>query len=89
MAMLCVLNTNESIPDITGERVKQARHYRGYTDLSWSGVCICTYVWKYVCHSSSISHAYVMWVELGLCHFFVRLSHFKCSDHWNPALKLF
>ena len=48
MAMLCVLNTNEPIPDLIGERVKQARHYQGFTDLSCRGVCICTYVWKYV-----------------------------------------
>ena len=27
------------------------------------------YVWKYVCHNSSACHAYVMWAELGHCHF--------------------
>ena len=27
------------------------------------------YVWRYVCHNSSACHAYVMWVELGYCHF--------------------
>ena len=27
------------------------------------------YVWRYVCHNSSACHAYVMWVELGHCHF--------------------
>ena len=27
------------------------------------------YVWRYVCHNSSTCHAYVMWEELGHCHF--------------------
>ena len=27
------------------------------------------YVWRYVCHNSSACHAYVMWAELGHCHF--------------------
>ena len=27
------------------------------------------YVWRYVCHNSSTCHAYVMWAELGQCHF--------------------
>ena len=27
------------------------------------------YVWRYVCHNSSACHAYVIWVELGHCHF--------------------
>ena len=26
-------------------------------------------VWRYVCHNSSACHAYVMWAELGHCHF--------------------
>ena len=26
-------------------------------------------IWKYVCHNSSACHAYVMWAELGHCHF--------------------
>ena len=26
------------------------------------------YVWRYVCHNSAC-HAYVMWAELGHCHF--------------------
>ena len=30
---------------------------------------IYTYVWRYVCHISSACHAYVMWAELGHCHF--------------------
>ena len=30
-------------------------------------VCVC--VWRYVCHNSSACHAYVMWAELGHCHF--------------------
>ena len=32
-------------------------------------VCIYIYVWRYVCHNSSACHAYIMWVELGHCHF--------------------
>ena len=28
------------------------------------------YVWRYVCHNSSACHTYVMWAELGHCHFF-------------------
>ena len=27
------------------------------------------YIWRYVCHNSSACHAYVMWAELGYCHF--------------------
>ena len=27
------------------------------------------YVWRYICHNSSACHAYVMWAELGHCHF--------------------
>ena len=30
---------------------------------------IYIYVWRYVCHNSSACHAYVMWAELGHCHF--------------------
>ena len=30
---------------------------------------IYVYVWRYVCHNSSACHAYVMWAELGHCHF--------------------
>ena len=30
---------------------------------------IYIYVWRYVCHISSACHAYVMWAELGQCHF--------------------
>ena len=30
---------------------------------------ICMEVCMYVCHISSACHAYVMWVELGHCHF--------------------
>ena len=32
-------------------------------------VYIYIYVWRYVCHNSSTCHAYVMWAELGHCHF--------------------
>ena len=32
-------------------------------------VYIYIYVWRYVCHNSSACHAYVMWAELGHCHF--------------------
>ena len=53
---------------ITGER---ARHYQGCTNSSWCGIYIYIYmyVWRYVCHNSSACHAYVMWAELGHCHF--------------------
>ena len=27
------------------------------------------YIWRYLCHYSSACHAYVMWEELGHCHF--------------------
>ena len=27
------------------------------------------YVWRYVCHNSSACHVYVIWAELGHCHF--------------------
>ena len=30
---------------------------------------IYIYVWRYVCHISSAWYAYVMWAELGHCHF--------------------
>ena len=30
---------------------------------------IYIYVWRYVCQNSSACHAYVMWEELGHCHF--------------------
>ena len=30
---------------------------------------IYIYVWRYVCHISSACHAYVLWAELGHCHF--------------------
>ena len=32
-------------------------------------IYIYIYVWRYLCHNSSASHAYVMWAELGHCHF--------------------
>ena len=32
-------------------------------------IYIYIYVWRYVCHNSSAYHAYIMWVELGHCHF--------------------
>ena len=32
-------------------------------------VYIYIYVWRYVCLNSSACHAYVMWAELGHCHF--------------------
>ena len=33
-------------------------------------IYIYIYVWRYVCHNSSACHAYVMWAELGHCHFY-------------------
>ena len=30
---------------------------------------IYIYVWRYVCHTNSACHAYVMWAELGHCYF--------------------
>ena len=32
-------------------------------------IYIYIYVWRYVCHNSSTCHAYIMWEELGHCHF--------------------
>ena len=32
-------------------------------------VYVYIYVWKYVCHNSSACHVYIMWAELGHCHF--------------------
>ena len=32
-------------------------------------IYICIYVWRYMCHNSSACHAYIMWAELGHCHF--------------------
>ena len=32
------------------------------------------YVWRYICHNSSACHAYVMWAELGHCHFLYLLA---------------
>ena len=52
---------------LVGERAKRARHYQGCTNSSCCGIYI--YVWRYVCHISSACHAYVMWAELGHCHF--------------------
>ena len=52
-----------------GERAKRARHYQGCTNSSWYGIYIYIYVWRYVCHISSACHAYVIWAELGQCHF--------------------
>ena len=56
---------------LIGERAKRARHYQGCTNSSWCGIYIYIYiyVWRYVCHNSSSCHAYVMWAELGHCHF--------------------
>ena len=30
---------------------------------------IYIYVWRYVCNNSSTCHTYLMWAELGHCHF--------------------
>ena len=27
------------------------------------------YAWRYVCHNSSACHVYVIWAELGHCHY--------------------
>ena len=27
------------------------------------------YVWRYVCHISSACHTYIIWAEIGQCHF--------------------
>ena len=50
-----------------GERGKRARHCQGCTNSSWCDIYI--YIWRYVCHKSSACHIYVMWAELGHCHF--------------------
>ena len=54
---------------LIGEQAKRVRHYQGCTNSSWCGIYIYIYVWRYVCHNSSTCHAYVMWAELGHCHF--------------------
>ena len=41
------------------------------------------YVWRYVCHNSSACHAYVMWAELGHCHFLLCASSFKRGSQWK------
>ena len=45
-------------------------------------ICICMEVRV---PNSSACHAYVMWAELGHCHFlyFIRASPFKRSNHWK------
>ena len=30
---------------------------------------IYIYIWRYVCHNSSACHVYIIWAELGHCHF--------------------
>ena len=48
---------------------KRARHYQR---LSWYGICIYTCIYIYMevrVPNSSACHAYVMWAELGHCHF--------------------
>ena len=54
---------------IIGKRAKRARHYQGCTNSSWCGIYIYIYGGMYLCHNSSTCHAYVMWAELGHCHF--------------------
>ena len=46
-------------------------------------VHIDVYVWWYVCHNSSICHAYVMWAELGHCHFFYVLAVLNVATTGN------
>ena len=50
---------------IIGERAKRARHVQ----IRAGAVYVYIYVWRYVCHNSSACHAYIMWTELGYCHF--------------------
>ena len=60
-------------------------------------IYIYIYVWRYVCHISSACHAYVMWAELGHCHFLympavlnvVTTGNGTCTKNvlkWNRAL---
>ena len=44
----------------------RARHYQGCTNSSWCGVCVYIYVYGGTC---AACHTYVMWAELGHCHF--------------------
>ena len=40
--------------------------------------------------NSSTCHAYVIWAELGHCHFlYICVSHFKRSNHWNCTGTIF
>ena len=50
-------------------------------------MCIYIYVWRYVCHNSSACHAYVMWAELGHCHFYTRLVTTGNGTGTNNVLK--
>ena len=59
--------------------------YQGYTNSSWCGICVYTYmyVWRYVWHNSSACHAYVMCAELGHCHFLYVPAVLNVSNHWK------
>ena len=32
-------------------------------------MCVYIYVWRYICHNSSACQTYVVWPEIGHCHF--------------------
>ena len=49
---------------LIGERAKRARHYQGCIHSSWCGIYMEVRV-----INSSTCHVYVMWAELGHCHF--------------------
>ena len=45
------------------------------------------YVWRYVCHNSSACHAYVMWAELGHCHFLYVLAVYIVTNGNDTGTK--
>ena len=58
-----------------GDKTSYGNNWRASeTSETLSGVykfelMLYIYVWRYVCRNSSACHEYVMWAELGHCHF--------------------
>ena len=65
--------TKGSLRVLIAEQAKRVRHYQGCTISSLSGIYIyiyiCIYGGTYAIIHSSACHAYVIWSELGHCHF--------------------
>ena len=45
--------------------------------------CYCIYIYMEVHVTNSACHAYVLWAELGHCHFLYVPAVFKRSNHWK------